>query len=39
VVGFEEGLRRTFEWYRATQVKANATPAPASVPAPAPAKS
>lgn len=37
VVGFEEGLRRTFEWYRATQVKANATPAPASAPAPAPA--
>jgi nucleoside-diphosphate-sugar epimerase len=39
LVGFEEGLRRTFEWYRATQVKTSATPAPASVPAPAPAKS
>jgi UDP-N-acetylglucosamine/UDP-N-acetyl-alpha-D-glucosaminouronate 4-epimerase len=37
VVGFEEGLRRTFEWYRATQAKANATPATASVPTPAPA--
>jgi nucleoside-diphosphate-sugar epimerase len=39
MVGFEEGLQRTFEWYRATQAKVNATPAPASVPAPAPAKS
>ena len=39
VVGFEEGLQRTFEWYRSTQAKANATPAPASVPALAPAKS
>jgi nucleoside-diphosphate-sugar epimerase len=37
VVGFEEGLQRTFEWYRAMQAKANATPATASVPAPAPA--
>src|SRR6266853_903142 len=25
-VAFEEGLRRTFEWYRATQEKARATP-------------
>jgi nucleoside-diphosphate-sugar epimerase len=39
LVGFEEGLRRTLEWYRATQAKANATPATASVPAPSPAKS
>jgi nucleoside-diphosphate-sugar epimerase len=31
-VAFEEGLRRTLEWYQATQAKANA--APASVPAP-----
>jgi UDP-glucose 4-epimerase len=37
VVGFEEGLRRTFEWYRAMQAKANAAPATASIPAPAPA--
>src|ERR1700757_511329 len=38
VVGFEEGLRPTFEWYRATQAKAaNPTPAPASAPAHAPA--
>jgi nucleoside-diphosphate-sugar epimerase len=37
VVGFEEGLRRTFEWYRATQAKANAAPATASVPTPVPA--
>jgi UDP-glucose 4-epimerase len=38
-VGFEEGLRRTFEWYRAMQEKA-AAPAPtaeAPVSAPAPA--
>jgi nucleoside-diphosphate-sugar epimerase len=34
-VAFEEGLRRTFEWYRATQDKANATVAPAPVPTPA----
>jgi len=38
-VGFEEGLRRTFEWYRATQEKAKASPESASVPTPAPAKS
>jgi nucleoside-diphosphate-sugar epimerase len=39
-VGFEEGLRRTFEWYRAMQEKASApAPAPTSTPAtPAPAK-
>jgi nucleoside-diphosphate-sugar epimerase len=37
VVGFEEGLRRTFEWYRATQAKANAAPTTASVPTPVPA--
>src|ERR1700676_1993139 len=38
-VGFEEGLRRTFEWYRAMQEKASA-PAPpaAATSAPAPAK-
>jgi len=35
-VTFEEGLRRTFEWYRAVQDKAKATPAPASTPAAAP---
>ena len=41
LVGFEEGLQRTFEWYRAMQVKANAnaSPATASAPSPAPAKS
>ena len=33
-VGFEEGLRRTFEWYRAMQEKASA-PAPATTSAPA----
>jgi nucleoside-diphosphate-sugar epimerase len=38
-VGFEEGLRRTFEWYRAMQAKASAAPTTASTPAPAPAKS
>jgi UDP-glucose 4-epimerase len=38
-VAFEEGLRRTMEWYQAVQAKANATPAPASAPAPTPAKS
>jgi len=37
-VAFEEGLRRTFEWYRATQERANATPTPASAPVPTPAK-
>jgi nucleoside-diphosphate-sugar epimerase len=36
-VAFDEGLRRTFEWYRATQEKAKATPAAFSTPAPAPA--
>lgn len=37
-VAFEEGLRRTFEWYRAVQAKAAAaetTSPPASTPAPA----
>jgi UDP-glucose 4-epimerase len=34
-VEFEEGLRRTFDWYTAAQVKANATPTPVSAPAPA----
>jgi len=42
-VAFEEGLRRTFDWYRAAQAKVNAsasaTPPLASVPAPTPAKS
>jgi nucleoside-diphosphate-sugar epimerase len=38
-VTFEEGLRRTFDWYRAAQLKAAATPASASAPLPAPAKS
>src|ERR1700720_4042789 len=38
-VAFEEGLRRTFDWYRATQEKANATPTPASAPMPTPPKS
>jgi nucleoside-diphosphate-sugar epimerase len=38
-VAFEEGLRRTMEWYQEVQAKANATPAPASAPAPTPAKS
>jgi nucleoside-diphosphate-sugar epimerase len=39
-VGFEEGLRRTFDWYRAVQAKAAASAAnpPAPAPAPAPAK-
>lgn len=39
-VVFEEGLRRTFEWYNAARAKADAapTPAPASAPAPTPAK-
>src|ERR1700720_4798202 len=37
-VAFEEGLRRTFDWYRATQEKANATPTPASAPMPTPPK-
>jgi len=36
---FEEGLRRTFEWYSATLAKADAAPTPAPAPAPAtPAK-
>jgi UDP-glucose 4-epimerase len=34
-VDFEEGLRRTFEWYRTTQAKAPAQP---QTPAPVPAK-
>jgi nucleoside-diphosphate-sugar epimerase len=38
-VTFEEGLQRTFDWYRASQLKAAATPAPASAPVPTPAKS
>ena len=38
-VAFEEGLRRTFEWYRTMQDKAKATPTTASAPSPAPAKS
>src|SRR6266478_6230151 len=38
-VTFEEGLRRTFDWYRAAQLKAAATPAPASATVPTPAKS
>jgi nucleoside-diphosphate-sugar epimerase len=38
-VTFEEGLRRTFDWYRATQEKAKAlSTESASVPAPTPAK-
>jgi len=38
-VEFEEGLRRTFEWYRAMQEKASApVQAPATTPTPAPAK-
>src|ERR1700687_3746076 len=37
-VAFEEGLRRTFDWYRTAQAKANATPPPASGPASTPAK-
>src|SRR6195256_6605277 len=36
-VTFDEGLRRTFEWYRATQEKAKAPPTAASTPASAPA--
>jgi UDP-glucose 4-epimerase len=35
-VAFEEGLRRTFEWYRAVQDKAKASPASVSAPAVAP---
>jgi UDP-glucose 4-epimerase len=38
-VTFEEGLRRTFDWYRAAQLKAAATPAPASAPVSTPAQS
>src|ERR1700674_641023 len=38
-IAFEEGLRRTLDWHRATQVKTDAAPATASAPAPAPAKS
>ena len=39
-VGFEEGLRRTIDWYRAVQAKAaaSAANAPAPAPTPAPAK-
>ena len=38
-VRFDEGLRRTFEWYRSMQAKAAApAPAPATAPAPTPAK-
>lgn len=39
-VVFEEGLRRTFEWYNAARAKADAVPtqAPASAPPPTPAK-
>jgi len=39
-VVFEEGLRRTFEWYNAARAKADAapTPAPASAPATTPVK-
>jgi UDP-glucose 4-epimerase len=38
-VEFEEGLRRTFEWYRSMQEKASAPgSAPTPVPLPAPAK-
>lgn len=37
-VGFEEGLGRTFEWYRSVQAKAAATPPGAPAQAPAPAK-
>jgi nucleoside-diphosphate-sugar epimerase len=38
-VAFEEGLVRTFEWYRVTQAKAAATPSTPAVSAPAPVKS
>jgi nucleoside-diphosphate-sugar epimerase len=34
-VAFEEGLRRTFDWYRAMQEKAKATPAAVTAPPPA----
>lgn len=39
-VGFEEGLRRTFEWYRNSQAKAaaQASAQPAAAPSPTPAK-
>jgi UDP-glucose 4-epimerase len=37
-VVFEEGLRRTFEWYTAAQARANAAPAPVPATVPAPAK-
>jgi nucleoside-diphosphate-sugar epimerase len=40
-IDFEEGIRRTFDWYRATQAKAQAlasAPAVAPAPAPTPAK-
>src|SRR5947209_11084240 len=38
-VAFEEGLRRTFDWYQATQEKAKSSPESAPVPAAAPVKS
>jgi UDP-glucose 4-epimerase len=37
-VTFEDGMRRTFEWYRAMQEKTKTAPAIASAPTPAPAK-
>jgi nucleoside-diphosphate-sugar epimerase len=37
-VAFEEGLRRTFDWYRATQEKAKASAEPASASTPTPVK-
>jgi UDP-glucose 4-epimerase len=37
-VGFEEGLGRTFQWYRSVQLKAAATPPGAPAQAPAPGK-
>jgi nucleoside-diphosphate-sugar epimerase len=37
-VDFEEGIRRTFEWYRATQAKAQQAQQSAQVPAPAQTK-
>src|SRR6202171_5091486 len=38
-IAFEEGLRRTLDWHRATQVKTDAAPATSSHPAPPPATS
>ena len=37
-VAFEEGLRRTLEWYRASQAKVSASTAPPGAPSPVPAK-